>query len=106
GHGRARQPFRQRDQIGPFLCKHFGAEAQSAAPHLPRLMQAGIFHYRLEFAHETREEVRRVAHAFRAGLSGELSAGELESRLAAIAPQGVTEGSLFIPDNYTAIPLL
>jgi putative protease len=84
----------------------FGAEAQSAAPHLPRLMQAGIFHYRLEFAHETREEVRRVAHAFRAGLSGELSAGELESRLAAIAPQGVTEGSLFIPDNYTAIPLL
>jgi putative protease len=84
----------------------FGAEAQSAAPHLPRLMQTGIVHYRLEFAHETSEEVRQVARAFRAALNRELSVDELERRLAAIAPQGVTEGSLFIPDNYTAIPLL
>jgi hypothetical protein len=30
----------------------------------------------------------------------------LSRRLAALASQGVTEGSLFVPANYQAIPLL
>jgi hypothetical protein len=31
---------------------------------------------------------------------------ELERRLAQSAPQGVTEGSLFVPAGHTLIPLL
>ncbi len=78
----------------------FGAEAQSAAKHLPRLLNAGIAHFRLEFAHESAEEVTKVAQAFQSALAGACSVDELETQLARIAPQGTTEGSLFIANDY------
>ena len=84
----------------------FGAEAQEASRHLDAWRAAGIRHYRLEFVHESGEQVRQVAAAFRAALDGALSAPELSRRLPRIAPQGVTEGSLFVPPNYMEIPLM
>ncbi|MBZ0288770.1 MAG: U32 family peptidase, partial [Anaerolineae bacterium] len=38
----------------------FGAEAQVASRHLDSMMESGIRHYRLEFVHETADDVRRV----------------------------------------------
>ena len=49
----------------------FGAEAQEASQHLAAWMDAGIRHFRLEFAHETAEEVTRVTRAFQTALVGE-----------------------------------
>lgn len=82
----------------------FGAEAQVAARHLTAWRAAGLVHYRLEFVHETGEQVMQVAAAFREALAGALDETTLERRLRHIAPQGVTEGSLFVPADYMAIP--
>lgn len=84
----------------------FGAEAQEASAFLPLWQQAGIRHYRLEFAHETRDEVLAVGRAFQATLAGRASAAELARSLKQAAPQGVTAGSLFVPEGYQVIPLL
>ncbi|MCB0087860.1 MAG: U32 family peptidase, partial [Caldilineaceae bacterium] len=84
----------------------FGAQAQEASHHLEAWLAAGIQHYRLEFVHETEQEVRKVSLAFAAALQGTISAAELGQRLQRISPQGTTEGSLFVPNNYLEIPLM
>ncbi|MCB8980269.1 MAG: U32 family peptidase [Ardenticatenaceae bacterium] len=84
----------------------FGAEAQTGAAHLADWQKAGIGHYRLEFVHETAEQVSQVTEAFRLALAGKMREGELNGRLLQIAPQGTTEGSLFVPDNYLTLPVL
>ena len=84
----------------------FGAQAQEASRHLDRWRAAGIRHYRLEFVHESGAEVSAVAEAFSLALTTRISAGELSHRLQAIAPQGTTEGSLFIAGNYLELPLM
>ena len=84
----------------------FGAEAQDASPHLELWQTVGIREYRLEFVHETADQVTRVVEAFRSALDGQLSTQALTRRLQQVAPQGVTEGSLFVPEDYLEIPLL
>jgi len=84
----------------------FGAEAQEASTHLERWREAGIRHYRLEFAHESADEVRGVTEAFAAALRGELNATGLQRELRPMAPGGTTQGSLFVAPNYLALPIL
>ncbi|MEZ4594368.1 MAG: hypothetical protein R3D55_24975 [Chloroflexota bacterium] len=84
----------------------FGAEAQTGAAHLAAWQQAGIGHFRLEFVHETAEQVRQITEAFQLALNGKMREGELNGRLLQIAPQGTTEGSLFVPDDYLRLPVL
>ncbi|NJN17057.1 MAG: U32 family peptidase [Oscillochloris sp.] len=104
-----------RDQNGrahPVLadvgCRNtvFGAEAQEASRHLDMLLAAGVRHFRLEFVHETAEQVTQVSADFAAALRGTITSAELGERLRRAAPQGVTEGSLFVPGNYLAVPLM
>jgi len=82
----------------------FGAEAQVASRQLDDWMDSGIVHYRLEFVHETANEVRRVAIAFQSYFSGKINRFELDDSLQKVAPQGTTEGSLFVPDDYLNLP--
>jgi putative protease len=84
----------------------FGAEAQEASRYLDEWLGAGIRHFRLEFVHETAEQVMKVAGAFAKRLAGNTSSDELYERLRRIAPQGTTEGSLFVASNYRSLPLL
>jgi putative protease len=84
----------------------FGAEAQQAAMHLDDWRAAGIRRFRLEFAHESAEQVRLVTHAFYDALAGRIAARELARLLPRIAPQGVTEGSLFVPESSRLLPVL
>jgi U32 family peptidase len=84
----------------------FGAEAQEASAHLPDWLRVGIVHVRLEFVHETAVQVTQIAEAFRLALAGKMGHGELNGRLRQIAPQGTTEGSLFVPDDYLTLPVL
>ncbi len=84
----------------------FGAEAQEASRHMDSWRAAGIGHFRLEFVHETAAEVTQVGRAFRDYLAGRSTAAELTRQLQRVAPQGTTEGSLFVPENYMVIPLM
>jgi putative protease len=84
----------------------FGAEAQEASRHLDDLRAAGVHHLRLEFVHESGAEVRAVVGAFSEALAGRITAAELGRRLQQAAPQGATEGSLFVPGNYLSVPLM
>ncbi|MBE2224218.1 MAG: U32 family peptidase [Anaerolineae bacterium] len=84
----------------------FGAEAQEASTFLPDWLKAGIVHYRLEFVHETAVQVAQVTEAFRQALAGDLKVSILANRLRQSAPQGTTEGSLYIPDDYLTLPVL
>ncbi len=115
GHPCEQHRIALRDQQGrahPVMadvgCRNtvFGAEAQEASRHLDAWRAAGIEDFRLEFVHETAEEVERVGQAFQEYLAGAASAAELGRRLQRIAPQGVTEGSLFVPAGYELIPLM
>jgi len=84
----------------------FGAEAQEASAHLETWRSAGIGHYRLEFAHESADEVRGVTEALCAALRGELNAAGLQRELRSMAPGGTTQGSLFVASNYLSLPIL
>jgi putative protease len=104
-----------RDQNGrahPVLadvgCRNtvFGAEAQQASQHLALWRRAGIRHFRLEFAHESADQVERVTRAFESALEGRLSGVQLAAEWKRIAPEGITEGSLFVPSGYLTLPIL
>jgi putative protease len=84
----------------------FGAEAQEASGHLAAWRQAGIRHFRLEFVHESGEQVGQVFQAFASNLAGRVTGQELSVQLRRAAPQGITEGSLFVPADYLKLPVL
>ena len=84
----------------------FGAEAQEASRHLTSWLAVGITHFRLEFVHESADEVAQVSEAFRQALAGEMGMGWLNGRLRQIAPQRTTEGSLYVSDDYLTLPIL
>ncbi|NTW03825.1 MAG: U32 family peptidase, partial [Oscillochloris sp.] len=84
----------------------FGAEAQDASRHIDSWRAVGITDYRLEFVHETGAHVVQVTRAFADYLGGNIAAVDLARRLAQVAPQGITEGSLFVPEGYDLIPLM
>jgi putative protease len=84
----------------------FGAEAQEASRHLRTWLDAGLEHYRLEFVHETPDQVIHVAQAFADALNGKLDDADLRKRLQQASSEGITEGSLFVPENYLEVPHL
>ena len=70
------------------------------------MMRSGIVHYRLEFVHEAGDTVRQVCAAFNAYFQGNLDSAGLDRRLQKVVPQGTTEGSLFVPDDYLRVPVI
>jgi U32 family peptidase len=84
----------------------FGAEAQTGAKHLKLWLEAGLSQFRLEFVHESAEQVRQVIEAFQKTFSGEKSFEWLQRELANISPSGTTEGSLFVPKDFSHLPQL
>ena len=84
----------------------FGAEAQEASGHLAKWLDVGLRHFRLEFVHESPEQVTSVITAFREALEHRSSWVELARELKRISPSGTTEGSLFIAKGYANLPIL
>ncbi len=84
----------------------FGAQAQEASAHLELWREAGIRHFRLEFVHESADQVRRVTRAFQAALAGRMTSSQLARELKSIAPGSTTQGSLFVAPNYLELPIL
>ena len=102
----------ERGRVHPVLadvgCRNtvFGAEAQEASGHLAALASRGHPPLSLEFAHESGDEVTRVVGAFARTLSGKQCSADLTRQLREMAPQGTTEGSLFIANDFMEIPLM
>lgn len=84
----------------------FGAEAQEASLHLEKWLNVGIRHFRLEFVHESAQELSEIAQAFEKALNKKISFLDLSKKLQKLSPQGTTEGSLFVAKNYRSLPLL
>ncbi len=84
----------------------FGAEAQQASLHLEAWRAAGIGRFRLEFVHESAAQVIAVTRAFEDTLAGRRTSRELLQQLQKTTPQGVTQGSYFIPEDYLTLPVL
>lgn len=84
----------------------FGAEAQVASRHMDQLVVSGIQHYRLEFVHESAAVVRQTAGIFQAYFNGEINWQTLDQQLQKLIPQGTTEGSFFVPEDYLRVPVL
>ncbi len=84
----------------------FGAEAQVGSKHLPLWLDAGIRHFRLEFVHEDAGQVRDIVRAFQKVFTAESGYERLDYDLKHLAPQGLTEGSLFVPLDSSKLPQL
>jgi putative protease len=84
----------------------FGAEAQEASAHLDLWRAAGIRHFRLEFVHESGAQLAEVARLFGLALMEEIGAAELGRELRAVAPEGTTQGSLFVAAGYLDLPVI
>jgi putative protease len=83
-----------------------GAQAQEASLHLEAWLRAGIRDFRLEFAHESADQVTKVTEAFHRALAADIPWKQLHESLARLSPQGSTQGSLFIPADYLRLPVL
>ncbi len=96
---------RQHPVMADVGCRNtvFGAEAQSAAPFMNRWLRCGIRHYRLEFVHQSADQVQAIAGSFQRYLRGEVSAAELDQLWQSTTPHGTTPGSLFTPRNFKTL---
>jgi putative protease len=101
-HGRA------HPVIADVGCRNtvFGAQAQEASAHIDLWRASGITHFRLEFVHESARQVQEVTAMFQAYLSNQINAAGLHEELGRLAPEGVTEGSLFVAPGFDRFPIL
>jgi U32 family peptidase len=84
----------------------FGAEAQTGAKHLQMWLRAGLRDFRLEFVHESPAQVQQIIKAFQKTLSNGKSFDWLQKELANVSPSGITEGSLFTPEDFSHLSQL
>ena len=78
----------------------FGAEAQTDPQSLQSWIGAGISNFRVEFVHQTPQQVAAITKAFGDFLGGDSSVQQLESALDAASPQSITQGSLYAPTGF------
>ena len=75
----------------------FGAEAQISVDAIPGWQAAGITNFRLEFVHESPKAVEAIAGLIESGINGDGDWKKIERSLVAKSPDGITEGSFFVP---------
>lgn len=78
----------------------FGAEAQVDIPSISTWTGAGLRHFRLEFVHETAEQVAQISESFGQFFHDSIGQPELELALKQHSDQGTTTGSLFVPEGF------
>lgn len=78
----------------------FGAEAQTDSKSLGQWTEAGIRDFRIEFVHHSAHQVAAIVEAYQLFFEKQLSVEQLDESLKANSPQGITEGSLYVPHDY------
>ena len=93
---------RQHPVMADVGCRNtvFGAEAQFDATHLRDWIQAGISHFRIEFVHESPEQVESITTAFQKFLASKINSQQLAETIEHLSPAGTTSGSFFVPKNF------
>jgi putative protease len=99
---------RRHPVIADVGCRNtvFGAEAQEASAHLDAWLDAGIRHFRIEAAHESGVQIRRVIGAYQQALAQPAARANLGATIRKLAPQGSTQGSLFVPLDHLTRPVV
>jgi len=109
GHPCEKHQIAVRDQQGrehPVMadvgCRNtvFGAEAQTDVESMDAWMSAGLRHFRVEFVHETAEQVAEVVAGFGSLFAKKITPAQLGKTLQQHAGQGITQGSLFVPEGF------
>jgi U32 family peptidase len=72
----------------------FNADAQSALVYIPRMIEAGIRHFRLELLRQSGEEVGAIVRQYRDVLDGKLPSKAALRSLRITSQLGVTAGTL------------
>ena len=93
---------RQHPVLADVGCRNtvFGAEAQFGGRFMNDWRESGISHYRIEFVHETAEQVQKVTNAFQQFLDREIETPALVREINQQVKTGTTDGSLFVPNDY------
>lgn len=81
----------------------FNATPQSAAELVPRLMEEGVRHFRIELLDDTPRQVKRLLRLYRDLLAARVTGQEVWTRLSAANRVGVTRGTLEERRNPLAI---
>jgi len=84
----------------------FGAEAQTDPNGMSNWINAGITNFRIEFVHQTADQVAAVTEAFAKFLGAEPTdetAKQLSEALANASPQSTTQGSLYVPAEFKSL---
>ncbi|WP_031495727.1 U32 family peptidase [Bryobacter aggregatus] len=99
---------REHPLVADVGCRNtvFGAEAQSGAAHVANWKRIGIAHFRLEFVHESAEQIRQIADGFRDLLANKSRPADLDRLIRQVQPAGLTEGSLHIPKKDAVFQIL
>lgn len=84
----------------------YGAEAQVGTRHLELWLKAGLRDFRLEFVHETASNLQEIIRGFQQVFSERKNPKWLEQQLKRMSPTGITEGSLFVPEDFSHLPQL
>ena len=109
GHPCEKHQIAVRDQQGrehPVMadvgCRNtvFGAEAQTDVGSMDTWMSAGLRHFRVEFVHETAEQVAEVVAGFGSLFANKITPAQLGKTLQQYSGQGITQGSLFVPEGF------
>ncbi len=77
----------------------FGAEVQFDGQCVEQWWQTGIKDFRIEFVHQTGDQISEVLTAFNSYFAGTITAGDLETMLNTDQIQ-TTQGSLFVPHDF------
>lgn len=77
----------------------FGAEAQFDGQWVEQWWQTGIKDFRIEFVHQTGDQITEVLTAFQSYFAGNITAGDLETMLNTDQVR-TTQGSLFVPHDF------
>jgi putative protease len=72
----------------------FNGTAQTGAEYVQRLIELGLRHFRIEFVHETPEQVTKTIQRYRHLLTGEITGSQLWRELKLQSQLGVTRGPL------------
>ncbi len=106
GHPCEKHQVSLRDQKGrlhPVMadvgCRNtvFGGQAQWAGKHLQLWIDQGLRDFRIEFVHETAQQVSEIGKAFTNFAKGKTGYQQVGNLIGNTLPQGTTTGSLFVP---------
>jgi putative protease len=78
----------------------FNAQAQVDTQAIRSWQKRGIEHFRMEFVHQTKNQITPLVEGFYDFLNGNLPPNTLAKILQAHSPQEITTGSLYVPKDF------